>query len=411
MPSTGSLSVANIRLANTAFSKTFFPRAMRAYWPRLCGTTRSSSIYEPFAFLGAAPILKYFNGQVASRPIQSWSMKVPNPAWKNLDVIKRNTFEFDQTFSLPGRVGQHGIRVAQLTDYLLANVILKGSTAGSQNFTNFDDGVTYTMTFDGQPLYGSHTITTPGGTTTFNNILTSAIPNTVAAVDAQDLTVTANQLQLAVSLAVKYFATLTDDSGALLYPDLDPARQLIVIVLPALWAGAELAFRTQGTLGGSNGSSSGSTTNIGYKMVKDVISWSLLQNCPDMVSGSPGAMLSPPNPTSFWIAVDGDYIKPYYFQRFMPLRPGQSIPLGEDPMAQAEAIVKALGQSGIDVRLEDAEVYAATEVDSNLGALGANSQPSVAIREEFFISSRSRQMVYPGPWMASVQVDPTGTSN
>ena len=411
MPVTSGLSTSNTRLANTAFTKSFFPRAMRSVWPRLCGTSKSSSTYEPFAFLGAAPLLKYFQGTVQVQPIQSFSFRVPNPLWKNYEVIKRNQFEFDQTFSLPGRVGQHGIRVAQLTDYLLANVILTGSTPGSQNFANFDDGLTYTMTYDGQPLYGTHTVNVAGSLKTYSNLLTGSLPTTANAIDSQDVAVTANQMQQDVSRIVKYVSTLVDQTGALLYPDFDPARQLILIVPAALWAGAELGFRTQGTIGGSSGSSSGATTSIGYKMVKDVIFWSLLTACPNMQSGVPGAVINPPNETTYWFAIDGDYIKPYYFQRFMPVKPGQSIPFGENPQLQAEAIVRALSTEGINVRPEDADVYAATEVDTNLGALGNNSQPSVASQEEFFISSRSRQFVYGAPWFTSGQIDPSGTSN
>jgi hypothetical protein len=386
---------------------------MRSYWPRLCGTTRSSSVYEPFAFMGAAPILKYFQGTVQSLSIPSYSFRVPNPLWKNFETIKRNMFEFDQTRELPGRIGQHGVRVAQLTDYLLANVILQGSTAGSQYFYNFDDNQTYTMTYDALPIYGQHTM----GGLTFNNILTGQLPNSEAGIIDQDIAITANQLQRCVQQIQAFIASLVDNTGSLLYPDFDAARQLILMFPPILGPAAELAFRTQGTLGGSGGTSgsSGSTTNIGYKIVKDILIWNLLQGCPNMTTGvaniNGAGYLSPPTPTTFWWAIDGDYIKPFYFQRFIPLAPGQTIPLGDDPAAQAAQIVKAMSMKGIDVRPEDADVYAATEVDSNLGAIGSNAQLSVVTREEFFISSRSRQMVYGSLWWTIGQVDPVGASN
>lgn len=408
MPVTAGLSTSTTRLVNTAFTKGFFPRAMQSVWPRLCGTTKSSSMYEPFAFMGAAPMLKYFQGTTNSQSIPSYNFKVPNPTWKNFEVIKRNQFQFDQTRTLNGRVGQHGIRVAQLTDYLLANVILNGDKNGSQNFTNFDDGITYTMTYDGLTLFSQgHSI----NGTTFSNIITGNLPDTSALVQAQDIAVTANQLQRDYSLIITFIASLTDNTGALLYPDFDAKRQLILMFPPCLGAGAKLAFQTSGTIGGSSGSSSGATTNIGKEMVKDVIVWSLLQGCPNMTSGLPNGTLSPTYQTQYYWAIDADYIRPYYFQRFMPVQSGQSIPLGEDPAAQAEAIVKALGEKGVSVRAEDAEVYAATEVDTNLGALGANSQESVAAREEFFISSRSTQMVYGSLWFTIGKVDPTGLSS
>lgn len=407
MPVTAALTTSTIRLVNTAFTKGFFPRAMRSYWPRVCGTTKSSSMYEPFAFMGAAPMLRYFQGIVSSNAIPSYSFQVPNPVWKNYEVIKRNMFEFDQTRTLNSRVGQHGIRVAQLTDYLLANVIVRGDQANSQYFANFDDGVTYTMTYDKLPMFApNHNI----AGTNFSNILTGNLPDTAALVASQDITVTANQLQRDMILIETYIGSLVDNTGAKLYPDFDAERQLILMFPPCLGPGAKLAFTTDGTLGGSAGSSSGSTTNIGRRLVKDIIVWNLLQSCPDMTTGVPNGNLLPTNATQYYFCIDGDYIKPFYFQRFMPIQSGQTIPMGENPEAQAQAIINSLGAKGIDVRPEDAEVYAATEVDTNLGALGQNSQESVMAREEFIISSRSRQMVYGSLWFTFGLVAPSGQS-
>lgn len=408
MPVTTGLSTSSTRLANTAFANSFFPRAMQSVWPRVCGTTKSSSIAEPFAFLGAAPLLRLFQGIMSSQGIASYSMQVPNPVWKNFEVIKRNQFEFDQTRTLNARVGQHGVKVAQTTDYLLANQILNGTTAGSQNFLNPENGITYTTTFDNKPIY-STTHSNDGGTTTFNNIITGNLPTTAAAIAAQDITVTANQLHRDYELIVDFIASITDDKGALLFPDFDPRKQLIFAFPPILGAGAELAFRTQGTLGGSNGSSSGSTTNIGYKMVKDIIVWNLLRACPNIMTNA-GASISPEHATQYYWMIDGDYVKPWYFQRFMPIKAGDTQPQGEDPAAQAEKVLRLAGTDGINVTPETADVYAATEVDTNLGALGSSAQESVVAREEFFISSRTRQFVFAGTWFNNGIVVPTGTS-
>lgn len=393
---------------------------MQSVWPRICGTTKSSAIAEPFAFLGASPLLRLFQGMITSQPISSYTMMIPNPLWTNFEIIKRNQFEFDQTRTLNAQVGQMGVKVAQTTDYILANMILNGSTAGSQTFIMPEfPNVPYTMTFDNQPIYSaSHT--NDGGKTLFNNILQGQLPNTAAAVAAQDLTVTANQLQRDMMTLGQFIASLTDDKGALLLPDFDPARQLILMVPPILQPAAELAFRTQGTLGGSGsggGGSSGSTTNIGYKMVKDVIPWSLLQNCPNIMTNQLSASLSPGvnglagAATTYYWAIDGDYVKPWVFQRFMPIKANETVPFGQDAYAQAERVLSLANKGGLKVSPEAAEVYAATEVDSNLGALGANAQESVVTRQEFFISSRTRQMIAPGPWFLNGKIDPQGISS
>jgi len=417
MPTITGLSVTSTRLANTAFSATFFPRVMRSVWPRICGTTKSSASVEPFAFVGASPLLKLFQGNIPAQAVPSFTLNVPNPIWKNIELWRRSQFELDQTRVLSKRVGMLGVKVAQTWDYLLANVILNGSTAGSQQFLYPEDGNTYTMTFDNQPLFSaSHTVTSfnavgGGNAPTYSNIIQGHLPVGTTSLFAQDVGVTATQLQNDVQAIIQRISTFVDDKGALIYPDFDPARQLVLVVPPQLFAGAELAFRVQGGLiGGSYQSSAGSSTNIGYKMVKDVISWNLLTGCPNLTSISSTATLSPVNVNEYYAFIDGDFVRPFYFQRFMPVKQGETMPLGEDPAAQAARIIDQANTSGLSVTPEAAEVYAATEIDSNLGALGANAQESVVTREEFFVSARTRGMIFPGPWMTALKIDPTGTS-
>jgi hypothetical protein len=410
MPIITGLTTSTTRAANTAFAATFFPRVMRSMWPRICGTTRSSAMVEPFAFLGAAPLLKLFNGTMNAQAITSYKMQVPNPLWKNIEVFGRNQFEFDQTRTLATRVGALGVKVAQHWDYLLANVILTGSTNGSQNFTNPEDGQTYTMTYDNQPIYSTlHTVN--NNATYQSNIIQGHLPTTIAALSAQDITVGANQMQSDIQSAVQRISTWVDDKGALIFPDFDPARQLTVLIPSALWSYAELAFKVQnGTVGGTSGSSSGGATNIGYRMVKDVIVWNLLSGCPNLTSSIASATVSPVNPTEYYLIIEGDYVKPFYFQRFVPTPQGGTFPLGGDPMSEAERIMQSANTSGLQVRPEAAEIYAATEIDYNLGALGSQAQESVVYREEFFVSARTRGLIFGANWMTTLKIDPTGLS-
>src|SRR6202035_275215 len=137
MPATTGLLASQTRLVNTAFAMTFFKRVMKNVWPRICGTTESHSSYEAFAFNGASPNMKLFFGSMQSQTIQSYSLNVPNLLFKNIELIKRNQIEFDQTDTLlKSRVGLFGLTVAQLPDYQLAYQMIQGSTAGSQTVVN-----------------------------------------------------------------------------------------------------------------------------------------------------------------------------------------------------------------------------------------------------------------------------------
>lgn len=420
MPITTSTTTEGTRLANTALATTFFPRVLRSVWSRVCGMTKSSSLYEPFAFLGAAPMLKLFYGTMQSTPIQSFSTNVPNPVWKNYEGIKRNQFEFDQTKTLKNRAAWHGVKLAQTWDYLLANQMINGSATGSQNFLNPDDMKSYTLTFDNQPWFSNGHVTSMNtGAPLFSNILTSnGIPTTSATLFGGDLALYANAMQRDIANAITMFASITDQSGALVYPDLDPERQLVVVVPPCLSTTANLAFRTSGTLAGSNGSTSGSTTNIGKTMVKDVITFSLLQGCPNIIAnpqqlpGTAAGQIAPTYATTWYIFLDDDFIKPVYFQRFEPLE--DTIPAGYDVEAETNRILKAAKAAGGEMSKVNtimANLFASAEVNTNLDALGNNAQIQTAIDETFFFSSRTRGMIFPGPWTSSIKVDPVGINS
>lgn len=408
MPATTGLTTSQVRLANAAFALTYFKRAMKSVWPRVCGTTKSHSEYEDFAYNGASPPLKLFQGTMESQAIMSYRLQVPNPVWKNIEIIKRNQFEFDQTDSLiKSRVGMIGVSIAQLWDYLLAGQMINGGTEGSQVFKMPETGRSYIMTADNRPIYAFNHTT--GGSAIFSNIITGHLPDTVAQLDQQDLAVTANQIQLDIQLLIAAIAGITDDKGMMLLPDFDASEQLVIMHPPALTAGMALALKSTGTIGGTAGSSSGATTNIGKQMVKDIIPFPLLQGCLDVTSKIPGAALAPANPTTYYAMIVDDFTRPWYQQRFMPIA-GTDV-VGGDPAAEAARVLKQAGAAGLPVTPESADMYASTEIATNLGALGSQSQLDVVVQEQFYISGRVRGMLYPGANFLNWRIDPTGVSN
>lgn len=411
MPATSGLSTASTRLANAAFALTYFKRSLKSIWPRVCGKVDSHSEYEVFAFNGASPPVKLFQGSMESQPIQSYMINVPNPVWKNVEYIKENQIEFDQTNSLVGlRIGMMGITAAALWDYLLAQQMITGGNSGSQNFTMPETGQTYTLTSDGQPIYSlAHTSSPASGAPTYSNIVIGNLPDTKAQLDSQDLAVSANQLQLDVQFIAALIASYQDDKGNMLLPDFDPSEQLVLIFPPALAGAMALAFKTTGTIGGTNNSSSGATTNIGNKLVKDVIPFPLLQGCLDVTSKTPGGQVAPTFATTYYWMVLGDYVMPWYQQRFSPL---QDV-IGGDPRAEAERIIAKNKASDLKIPItpESAEMYASTRIDTNLGAIGNRSQPEVALLEQFYISTRLRGMLFPGNWAQNGKVEPVGQTS
>jgi hypothetical protein len=408
MPVINGLQTSQVNDANAAFALAFFPRAKKLHYPKLCGTTRSSRKVEPFTLAGSAPLMQKYNGSLSSRTLKSFKMLVPNLLFKNFEEIERGEFEFDQTRTIRSRVAAMGTRVAEYPDYLLAKRILNASTAGSQ--TVVFEGVSYTQTFDGVAFFST---AHPHSGANQSNIIQGHLPATGALVLADDLAVAANQMQQDLAKLIDVISGIKDDKGAPIYPDFDPKLHLKVVVPPILKTVAQLAFETSGTIGGSDGSSSGSTSNIGQSMVKEVTTMGLLRGCPDIEADDPySTSVAPVNETDWYAFIEDDYVRPFYWQRFVPKKGNEVFPLGEgqDPEAEARSILSAVDDAGLKVTPESADVYASTEIDTNLGALGASAQRSVVVDEKFFISARARgQMVY-GPWFTAYRVKPVSGS-
>lgn len=410
MPVNSPLQTSLVRDANVAMALAFFPRWRKGFWQELAGSTLSTSLVEPFALAGAAPLMKRYQGNLSSRGIASWALQSPNLLFKNFEELKRTDVEMDQTGTILRRVDQIGIRVAQAPDYLMAKRILAGDSVSNASIV-FEDGNTYYLTFEnGIPFFS--TAHTTYAKNVQSNILQGSLP--AGSLSGLNVASLANAMQSDIGQLVDMIAGIVDDKGAQIYPDFDPELHLVVCVPPVLKPAARLAFSVLGAqIGGSNGTggTSGATTSIGPMMVKRVISSPLLKGCIDIENQDDYAMVSPAQPNQYYVYIENDLVRPYYFQRFRPKANGEYSPLGANPEAAAAAAIKA-AEKQFDTKFsqEAKDVYSQSTVDHNLSALGAQSQESVAVKEKFFMSGRSRFNLNYGPWFTGFKIDPTGIS-
>lgn len=404
MPILQNTQMELVANANTVMASAFFPRARKWVYPRLCGSTVSTRMVEPFVVGGAAPLMQLYKGRTRSRGIPSFKFNSPNLLFKNYLGIKRSAIEMDQTGTVLQYAQQVGLRVAEHPEYLFAKRLLKAAVAGSQTVVYDEDGQSYTITVDGKPFFATdHDISGSNQ----SNVVQGTLPNTVAGIDAQDMAMTAQQLIRDFSQVLNAFQTFKDNTGAPINPTLEPEESVVVVVPPVLKPAAQLAFKTAGQIGGATGTggSSGGTTNI--KLVKDVISSGLFAGVPDVESDTL-ATVSPVNPTDWYAFVVDDLVKPFYSQLFRPKAQGEYFPLGYDPEAAANKIISEADSIGVKISRDQANLYAATVVEHNLSAMGANAQASVVEGEEFFISGRARGNFVYGPWFTGVRVKPSG---
>lgn len=404
MPIVANTQLSAVRKANIVMAHAFFPRAKEWLYPRFCGSYTTTNLVEPLVIGSAAPQMKRWNGTVNSTGLPSFSMNVTNPLWKNLLNLDRTELEADQTNTLIKKVEEMGIVVADLPDQIFVKRLLNGANAGSQ--TEVFNGQSYTVTFDGQPLFSASHNT--GNGTSQSNIVQGTHPNTAALIFGQDVATTVNELQLAVYNVISKLKTVVNNQGMPIFQTLDTKKSVVIIVPPCLEGPAYLAFKAVNSLiGGSPSGSTGSTTNIAPMFVKDVVTSGLLAGFPDPEgTGS----IAPVNETDFYVLITDDRVKPFYVQLFKPATKNDLFPQDYDVDAAINALLDESKNLSLKYTKDEATLFASTIVEHNLNAQGSMAQRDVVENESFFVSGRFRGNIAYGPWFCSWRVKPTGGS-
>jgi len=120
-----------------------------------------------------------------------------------------------------------------------------------------------------------------------------------------------------------------------------------------------------------------------------------------------GQILYPPYPTTYYIMLTHDRIKPMYVQLFKPVTEGEIFPKGYNIDSVINAAIK---EGGGEVNREMATYFAGALVEHNFGAWGSNATRDVVTTQKHFASAQWRGNVFFGPWITLIRVDPDGSS-
>lgn len=401
MPIVVNTENARIRAANTVMSRAYFPRAKKWLYTELCGTYISTSLVEPHAIIGSVPPLQRFSGQLKSAGIPSYSSNIPNELYKNVFHIDQTDLEADQTRTLMQLSTATGVRTAEFPDMLFASKLLKGSVTGDVtaggSVTHTFRGTSYTITIDGVPFFDdSHP--TPGlAAGVQSNQIEGSLPTTLAEVNEQSWAESALQMQRDLLAVINAVQTIVDTQGVPLFPSLDPKSAFTVVVPPGLAPIAALAFTT------GNGAIINQTTNIAPMYVKKVISSGFLAGLPDPDNANL-KRVSPLNATDWYVLIDDDYVKPFYWQIYRPPTGDELFPRGYNAEAEINRIMKA----NSDITVAEATVYASTRIDTTFARIGEQADAYTIENEQFLVSARSRGNIVYGPWFTGWRIYPSG---
>lgn len=390
------------RKANTIMSAAFWPRAHEWIFPRVCGAYDTTSLTETHVIGGAAPPMKRYRGRVSSTGMPSWSLTIPNPLHKNMIEIDRSEMEGDQTRTLLRKADEIGTIVAEYPEQLWAARLLKGATSGSED--DEFDGTTYQTTMDGLPFFSAtHQL---DGVTSQSNIISGNLPQSLTVLQAADIAQMANNMQRDLQKIVTAIKTIKNNAGMPIFPTLDIKKNIVIVVPSALEVVAALAFRQSGAIGGSPGSdgSTGSTDTIAPMFVKDVLCSGYLDGFPDPESET--ALLAPTYPTTYYVLLVNDRVKPFYVQNFKPVGQNDIFPQGYNVNSVIDEGINAATKLGMDGTAANiaAKTFASTLVEHNLDAVGANAHRDVVEGEKHFVSGRSRFNIAYGPWFTAWQI-------
>src|SRR4029077_11067963 len=163
--------------ANAILASSFMTRYNELTWPKIGQAAPAVHRFvEPFALLGAAPLMSAFFGNMNDDFFNSFKLQVPMTLFKNKVNVSRPDLEFDQTGkSVLGAISRVGANMPLGQDFSLASKLMRSHL--ETTMTSFFDGKSYAITFDGYPTYsGNHTF--DGGATTQTNIFTSNLSYT-----------------------------------------------------------------------------------------------------------------------------------------------------------------------------------------------------------------------------------------
>ena len=404
MPFIGNVNNLRTRAANIVMSRTFFPRAKKWIYPELSSSYISVAEIEPHRVLGAIPGLSRFRGHLSTGGIPSFASDIPNLLFKNLVEINQEDMEFDQTGTLIQLAPQMGQRLAEFPDLLWAKRLITADNPSSATITY--RGKTYNNTLDGQPLFSaSHPQYNDTSSNQSNIITISGWPTTKASLFASnnDWSFLANKMQIALSQMLDSLANVRDNADLPIYSNIDTEESVVIVVPKILEPVARLAFATKGSI--ISAASGGSTTNIAPTYVKKVISSALLNGGfadPDPLPLESGTVTTTDYSsrdlcTTWYAFVINDFVKPFYYQLFRPIKPDEMFPRGYNPAKVVADIMKANDA----ITVEEATMFASTRIDTTFRRIGAEADLETIRSEKFYMSARHRGNMAYGPWFTA----------
>mgnify|MGYP000160520820 CR=1 FL=1 len=205
------MAVINTGLLTKGLRSAFFERleGTPVHYPRLATRIASNSDAETYRWLGTVPRMREWGSGRLARGLRSESYSVTNLKYEATLEVDRDELADDRTGQIRVRIGELAERAATHKDYLIAQLLLQGGTAGFHGY-------------DGVPFFSNAHVSGDSGAQSNDLTFAAAAPDNLP---------TTEEFRGAMKQAVAAMLSFKDDSGEPLGRD---TGGLVCVVPPAM---------------------------------------------------------------------------------------------------------------------------------------------------------------------------------
>lgn len=245
------MAVINTGLLTKGLRSEFFDRfdKARTYYTDLATRIPSTSDSETYKWLGTVPRMREWGTGRLARGLRTESYSVENLKYEATIEVDRDEIADDQTGQIRIRVGELAQRAATHKDYLIAQLLINGATAGYASY----DGATF--------FSSSHV---SGNSGAQSNDLTF---------DASGSEPTTEEFKAALKQAIARLLTFKDDQGEPLPLNMGG---LVCVVPPTMMFTAMEAVNAS-VINQTSNIMEGATRVIGLPWLTSTSAWYLLK--------------------------------------------------------------------------------------------------------------------------------------
>lgn len=414
MPGNMQFSTSARRMVLNTYLYAFTQRAAEFTFGNVVEFVPSHSAYEPFATLGAFPMMTQYMGTVNLESTGSFDWAIPQNVYKAASGINRMTYETDQIGAINAYIQGAGLEIPQFLQRKFSYELLlstNSTTAPTSQYDYLDSppGSSYggnngsnqfVTTADGKPFYSTQHVY-PSGCIyqgTQSNILQGNLPATIDA-STTIATLSAAILNDIGNVIVPFFHNIYNTNGDFMFGSMNESVMLEFHVPPAL----KLVFEQ---LGLNTNSFINMTTNVGARFMARIRCHAYYANCPSIKNN--GQYISPQFANTYFVIMRPNYVTPFVGTVFSPLPAQYQSPLGSNgnpPNAQQARNAYQATAALFPDSIGDFGRYAgaSTIIDQTFQMQGANAIPQT-IEETFTLSPRFRGNIKPVFWQMSAMV-------